>query len=360
MNRTDITYHRLNNQQIIQTELHNPGEVVSWLGAVQAQDFLSSKWAIGLRLDKAKEKDVDKAIADKSIVRTWAMRGTLHFVPPADIRWMLKLAADRVFSMYASNFKRMELDEKTLRQSQEIIIKALEGGGIIGRNELKEVLSRHSVNTSEMRYNFILLRASLEGIICFGPRRNKEYTFVLLDEWLPGENSLSRDESIAELARRYFLSHGPATIADFSWWSGLTQADCKRALESIKHLLNKEEINGYEYWMPKDLRNITINKRAAYLLPPFDEYLVSYKDKTAAVAPDLVKKVLSPPNGLYPGVIVMNGQVVGTWKRTLGKNNVEVNTHLLMPLKENQLKAVEKAVAQYSKFLGYKKLYSTQ
>jgi hypothetical protein len=248
----------------------------------------------------------------------------------------------------------MGLDEKKLRQSQDIIIKTLEGGHTIGRNELKEVLKQQGFDTNEMRYNFILLRASLEGIICFGPRRNKEYTFVLLDEWLPGKDDMTREDAVAELARKYFLSHGPATIADFSWWSGLTQSECKTALEGIKHLLHKTEMNGVTYWMPKDLQDVKLNKQAAYLLPPFDEYLVSYKDKTAAVAPELVKKVLSPPNGLYPGVVVINGQVAGTWKRTLGKNNVEVNINLLMNLKESQMKAIDRSIAQYSKFLGYK------
>src|SRR5499425_503893 len=222
MTGLDIARQRLYNQHIAGARFDNPGDVVGWLGAVQAQDYLSSLWAVGLRMKNATEKDVEKAIADKTLVRTWPMRGTLHFVAAADVRWMLELLTPRIV---ANNVQRLlrqfGLDEAAFARSKDLVARALQGGKRLTRNATYEVLEAEGVSTAGQRGLHILWRLAQDGVICLGSREGKQQTFALLDEWAPKAKRMGRDESLAELAKRYFTSRGPATLQDFTWWSGL-------------------------------------------------------------------------------------------------------------------------------------------
>ena len=222
---------RLVNQQIAAQQFKTPGEIVKWLGAVQAQDYLGALWAVGCRLRNAKEKDIEKAIADKNIVRTWPMRGTLHFVAPEDAKWMLQLLTPRVIARAAGEYKRSGLDKKVFDKSRKVLIKALQDGKQLERGDMYRVLEEAKVDTSNTRGLHILGLLAQEGIICFGPRKGKQQSFVLLDEWIPDSKLLKGDEALAELTKRYFTGHGPASIQDFVWWSGLTVIEAKKGLE---------------------------------------------------------------------------------------------------------------------------------
>src|SRR5918912_137387 len=214
MNHRDIALQRLFSQQIAQPAFTHPGEVVAWLGAVQAQDYLGALWAVGLRTLGATEQTIEQALAEKTIVRTWPMRGTIHFVAAADARWMLELLAPRVVQRSARRRTQLGLDETIIAASTEVIAKALQGGKQLPRNALYALLEQANIATDSSRGLHILGRLAHDRLLCFGTRAGKQPTYALLDEWAPGAKSLPRDEALATLALRYFTGHGPATVQD--------------------------------------------------------------------------------------------------------------------------------------------------
>ncbi|GAB3931091.1 winged helix DNA-binding domain-containing protein [Larkinella terrae] len=351
MTNNEISTYRLHNQQLTQQTLTTPGEVVSWFGAVQAQDYAAGKWAIGNRLPGLTEVDIEQSIADRTVIRTWPMRGTLHFVGAADIHWILELLHPRSQALYANYWRRNELDETAITKCYGVLTKALEGEKQLKRSELKIRLQEAGIPTDENRLGILLGRASYDRLICHSGRSQNEFTFALLDEWVPKTKSLLRDEALAEFTRRYFTSHGPATVADFSWWSSLTLTEARAGLELIKSGLVLEVVDGQTYWMP----SISVPKKAgttAYLLPVYDEYLVAYKDRSAPFDGLSPEQITATGNGIFSPVIVVDGQIVGTWKRTLKKTAVLIETRLFAPLSDGQHQALTEAKNRYVRFLG--------
>jgi hypothetical protein len=344
---------RLINQQIALQKYKTPGEVVSWLGAVQAQDYLGSLWALGLRLPEATEKDIENALVEGKVVRTWPMRGTLHFVSPSDIRWMLKLLTPRVIKGAKSRYKQLELDETIFVKCSEILTNALKGGKQLTRPEFYKLLAHSNILTHNSRGLHILGHLAMKGVICFGPRKEKKQTIVLLDEWIPKSKDFESEEALAEITKRYFTSHGPASLQDFIWWAGLTVAEAKRGLEIVKKDFKNEFIEGRQYWFSKNIEIPKVLKNAAFLLPAFDEYLVSYKYRDAALNPINTKKVNAGGGILNPAIII-NGQVVGTWKRTLKKQEAIVQKYTFGKFTETENQLLGEATVQYNKFLGFK------
>ena len=218
----DIAQHSLHNQYLSSSGFKEPADVVKWFGAVQAQDYSGAKWALGLRLQSATDDAVEKAFGDGNILRTHVMRPTWHFVAPADIRWLLKLTAPRVNAVNGYYYRKFELDDAVFKKSNKALTKALRGGKQLTRDTLRNAVQQAGVATDDLvRSAYILIRAELDGLICSGARKGKQFTYSLLDERQPNSATLERDEALAELTRRYFTSHGPATLQDFVWWSGL-------------------------------------------------------------------------------------------------------------------------------------------
>jgi len=324
---------------------------VRWLVAVQAQDYAGAKWALGLRMQNATDETLDRAFNNGSILRTHMMRPTWHFVTPADIRWMLALTAPRVHQNNAGMYRRLGLDEALLKQSQSILAKALQDAKYLTRFELQDTLEKAGIAADiGLRLTYIMMAAELDGIVCSGPRRGKQFTYALLDERTPDAKTLTRDESLAELAQRYFASRGPATVHDFAKWSGLTVADARHGLEAVKLELDHETIDEQEYWFPTFTPLQEETSTPAYLLSIFDEYISSYKDRSAIVKDDILKKLTSFGNALRY-VIVIDGQIVGTWRRTLQKDSVLIETDLFVRLTTAEQQALELAVQRYGEFL---------
>jgi hypothetical protein len=352
MTNSDIARLRLHNQHIANSTFERPADVVAWLGAVQAQDYLGALWAVGLRMRSAVEADIEQALADRTIIRTWPMRGTLHFVAAADIRWMLELLTQRVVANNAQRLLRQfDLDEAVFARSKDLFARALEGGRRLTRNAMYDVLEAGGVSTASQRGLHILGRLAQDGVICFGARAGKQQTFALLDEWAPGAKRMARDEALAELAKRYFTSHGPATLQDFAWWSGLTTADAKASLEMAKRFLVQEVSDGQTYWLASSTPAAKDSAPTGYLLPAFDEYTVAYKDRSAVLDPKYTKQVNSG-NGIFYPTIVVDGQVVGTWKRALKKGALVITPSLFAKLKLAESSAFAEAASRYGKFLG--------
>jgi hypothetical protein len=352
MTTSNIAHLRLFNQSIAPAAFEKPGDVVKSLGALQAQDYLGALWAIGLRVKAATEKTIEQAICDRKIIRTWPMRGTLHFVAPEDVRWMLALLTPRIIARAARRHKQLELDEATFARSETLFTKALQGGKQLTRPEMMNVLEQAGISTDGQRGYHILWQAAQSGLICFGPRQGKQDAFVLLDEWLSDDKTLSRDESLAELARRYFTGHGPATIQDFMWWSGLPAADARASLDMVKAQLASEELEGQTYWFLPSLSSANTASPTAHLLPGFDEYLLGYKDRGAVLDPAHAKKVVPGANGMFKPIIVIDGRVVGTWKRTLRRTKVLVSLAPFVALSPAQMEVAAAAAEPYGRFLG--------
>lgn len=351
----NIPLDRLHNQRIAGTLFQKPRDVVAWFGAMQAQDYLGALWAVGLRTESATEKDVERALADRTILRTWPMRGTLHFVAAEDAHWMLDLMTPRVLAASAGRLKKQfDLDEAVFSRSRDLLLRALQGGRQLARNSIYQMLEDAGIPAAGQRGVHILWRLAQEGLICFGAREGKQQTFVLLEEWVPNAKRLEREEALAELARRYFTSRGPATIQDFAWWSGLTVTEAAAGLESIKADMVHEVIDRKTYWYSSS--TITAEKAVekasstAYLAPAFDEYTVAYTDRSAVLPPANMRQVFTT-NGIFNPIMVLDGQVVGTWKRTLEKKSVAVTLNPFSPIKKNAKSAFTKAAGRYGAFL---------
>lgn len=349
MNKSQIARIRLANQQITGTKFTEPAELVRWLGAVQAQDYAMAKWAIGLRLTSATEKTIEAAIDNGSIVRTHVMRPTWHFVSAEDIRWMLELSAARIRSACGSRIRWLELDAKTCARSNRIITRALEGEKHLTRQELMTELERSGIKAGPERASHLMLEAELDGIVCNGTRRGKQFTYSLLDETVPKTAKISKDESLAKLAQRYFTSHGPATARDFYWWSGLSAADAATAHELVKESVVSEKVDDKIYWMSDSTSDVRLSSKSVHLLPAFDEFTVSYNDRSASVAPEMMKDV-TVGHAIFKPIIVIHGRVVGIWKRTFGKNGVALEYRLFEKLKDSEISALAKATNRYGRF----------
>ncbi len=353
MQSGDIARQRLAHHRLTRPDLATPAEVVRWFGATQAQEYAWSLYAIGLRMPDAAEtteRAVEQAIADRTIVRTWPMRGTIHFTPAEDAQWMLKLLARRTNRKAASIYRRAGLTDDTFARAGDTLKQALRGGKVAPRKQLYTALEAAGIATSgEQRGLHLLGYWAREGLICLGPRQGKQPTFTLLDEWVPHARQLDGDEALATLTRRYVASHGPATDYDFAWWSGLTLTEARRGLHLVAGDLAQETVAGLTYWASATAVSAPQPpSQRAYLLPPYDEFTVAYKDRSAALDPAFP----NDPFTILGPVIVVDGRLVGTWKRTLSKEAVAVSLRRFAPLDATQQAAVEQAATRYGRFLS--------
>jgi Winged helix DNA-binding domain len=358
MSGVNIARLRLRNQQIAEQDFRTPAQVVAHLGAIQAQDYAGGKWAIGLRLPNIGEADIDDAIADRTIVRTWPMRGTLHFVPAPDVRWMLDLTASRVVAGNAGRYRQLELDERTFGAGRDVLVKALSSGKEVTRQGIYRLLEGAGIklegggplDSGQIRGLHILAYHAQTGLICYGRHQGKQPAFALLDEWVPRARTLDRDEALGELAKRYFTSHGPATVKDFAWWSGLPLSDVRSGIEFADRDLGRLDIDGVEYWVGCDIAGATEETPRVHLLPPFDEYTVAYRDRSAVVAAE--HKELASSGGVFRPIIVVDGKVVGTWKATVRKGALAVIPAPFAGVGDIETAAFHAAAKRYAKFLG--------
>ncbi len=353
MTLTNISNIRLISQQIATTKFTTVKDIVGWMGAMQAQDYAMVKWAIGTRLPNSTIETIEKAIDQGEILRTHLLRPTWHFVSADDIYWMLELTAPKIKASLRLRHQGLELTESLIAKTNELIQEALLGGNHLTREELVAIFQKEKIATNENRTSHILMRAELDGIVCSGVVKDKKQTYALLSERVPKSENLTREESLKRIANRYFASRCPATLQDFVWWSGLSVGDARNALEMVKSSFISEKIGLETYWptnsfsIPKDDNN------SIYLLPAFDEFIISYKDRSASLPLGNFKKAVSD-NGVFRPIIVLNGQVIGLWKRTIKNDKVIVETYLFQPQNKSIKNLIEKTAIVYGNFLGKK------
>jgi hypothetical protein len=350
MEHPEIARLRLLNQRIVGAGCTDPTAAVRWMGALQAQDYGQAVWAVGLRTQIPSLAAVEQAFANQQLALTWPMRGTIHFVPAEDAAWMLKLMAPRILKVEDTRMKQFALDEAIVERSRAVFYNALEGGKHLLRAEMMQQLAQAGINPGGQRGYFLLRYLAQQGHICLGPLQGRQQTFVRLDEWAPQPRQYSREAGLAELARRYFRSHGPATVHDFANWTGLTVGDARQGLEAVQAALVSLKVADKAYWFTTPA-NAESAASDIQLLPGFDEYLLGYKDRRAVLEPSYAGKIVPGGNGIFKPMVVADGQIVGTWKRTLKKGAIDIVVRFFAAVTVSH-GAIAAAAGRYCAFLG--------
>ena len=351
--KIDIVAQRLVNQKLVRSKLREPVEIVSWLGAVQSQDYAGAKWALNLRAPDLTDADVDRAFDEGAILRTHVLRPTWHFVAPADIRWMLALTGPRIQSRSIPYHRKLGLDNAVFARSRRVLERSLGGGKHLTRAALGAALTRAGVQVDGLRLAFLMMHAELDGVICSGPRQGKQFTYALIDERAPRGRTLTDEEALAELTRRYFASHGPATVRDYVWWSGLTVKQATRGLEMLGRGGVSEIVDGLTYWsVPSAARPKSVTRPVSpvvYLLPNYDELMNALRDRDLFMDADGV----IPRDAFvgFPHQLAIDGILRGAWRRTLSARAVTIAVRPFRPLSKNEKSALADAVARYGTFM---------
>lgn len=342
---------RMRSVRLVGEALGSPEEVVRWFGAVQSQDFGPAKWALAQRMDGATDRAIDAAFDRGAILRTHALRPTWHFVAPDDIRWIQELTGPRVHQLNAYYYRQLELVPAILTRSRKVLVDALQGGAYQTRAELRERLAAEGIETPGFRMAYILMHAELDSVLCSGPRRGKQHTYALLDERVPAAPGLDRDDALAELARRYFTSHGPATVKDFRWWSSLTVSDIAKGLDGTD--LEHQTVDGATYWFaPQDRPTPPAHKPTVHLLQGYDEYAVAFSESKHLIdVSGAVRGSTSGERSVFAGLVVLDGQLVGHWKRQVTSTEVRIGTELYRPMNAEHRAALGRAADRLGAFL---------
>jgi len=335
MNSQDIINRRLINQQIAGEGFTEPAGLIQWMGCIRAGDFAAAKWAIGNRVAGSTDKTIEHAFNQGHILRTHILQPEWHFISPADIRWMLALTSSRLRSFNKEIYRTLGIDAAILKQSKRIMVRALEKGQQT-RTQLWDALKQEHIHADELRMGWLLMDAELDGLICSGGMEGHHFTYALLDQRAPVIRSRGKEELLAELARRYFLSRGPATIHDFAGWSGLRSTDIRTGMELNKQWLASEVINGQVYWFDPS-GSVMDHPSSLLLLPALDEWTIAYSG-----------------NSFFKPMLVIDGQISGTWTAVLGKDTVTIDVTTPVKVNGSLQDAIGREREKYSSFLGRK------
>jgi len=348
-----IARQRLRNQHLVGKPLAGPEDVVRWLGAVQAQEYVPAKWGVAQRTKRCSEAEVEAALDEGRILRTHVLRPTWHFVLPEDIRWLLALSAPRVRAFMAPYDRKVEIEPRVVAHSQVVFADALARGRFATRKELGATLAAAGIEATGLRLAHLTMHAELSALICSGPRRGKQSTYALLDERVPVVSRVpERDEALGMLAQRYFLSHGPAQVQDFAWWAGLTVGDARAGLASVQERLASVTHDGKTFWFAADQPRRVPAGDVVHLLPTYDELVVAYKDHGPSFDPRTTAGHGSLLEDLSRHIVVRNGHVIGGWDRTLERGEVSVQLRLFAKLDPTGEQALRRALDRYARFLG--------
>jgi len=314
---------RLHNQLLAIHSIKEPHEIVSWLGAMQSQAFELAKWAIGVRLKDSTANKIDDALSKGQIIRTHILRPTWHFVAAEDIHWMRELSSPRLMPIFVAYGKSWGADEKMISKTSLKITEILEKQGHQTKQEIGEHLKIEGLTIDQHTLTHVMSRAELDGIVCNGIINGNKHTYALLEERIPKTKPFIKEEALERLAYKFFSSHAPATLEDFIWWSGMLTTDAKTALELVKEHFVSQKINGRTFWMKNNIQIPEKENDSVLLLPPFDEFVVSYKNRSEIIEDKHYHKVMTK-NGLFDPTIMLNGKIIGSWKKSKKKNEIQI------------------------------------
>lgn len=353
MTHQEISHHRLVSQKLYKTSQNSPQEIVHHLGAMQAQDYAMAKWAIGSRCD-ATEAAIEEAINSAQIIRTHILRPTWHFVSADDIYWMLDLSAPQVKRFTTSAAKKYGYDAKKLDHVNSHIEKLLAGNNHLTRDEIMQELNIKKTSNDDFLSAAIMMNAELDSLVCNGKMKGKQITYALLEERVSKpKTKLTKEEALAKLALRYFESHGPATLLDFSWWSGFPPTTCKLAINAIELQISSVEIKEQKYWFKTDFPDSDNFRESVHFLPAFDEILISYKTREASILLEYQSKAFTN-NGIFKPVILENSKVIGTWKRTIKKDHAKIETQFFNETEMPKKKILFEGIKAFENYLETK------
>jgi hypothetical protein len=353
MRTTDIVELRLRNQKLSKTALRKPEDVVAWLGAVQSQDYAGAKWGVAQRAVGLTDAAIDRAFDDGRILRTHILRPTWHFVPADDLRWMLSLSSPRVQAATSYYSRRLGVTPPVVTRAHKAFERALRNAQSLTRTELAAALKRSGIDAAGQRLAGIVMNAELEQVLTSGPRRGKQFTYMLVDDRVRRARRLDADAALTELARRYFTSHGPATLRDFSWWSGLTMGQGRAALEQLGKEVEREIIDGLTYWIVPSRSTGRSTASSVYLLPNYDEYLIAYRDRGNA-QPLMTTANANRSFDIYAHILVVDGRFGGTWRRAAGREGHGITVTPFSALARRHTRDLHAAADRLSTFLGSK------
>jgi hypothetical protein len=345
----DLLAQRLRNQHISGAKLARPEDVVGALCAVQSQDHLGAKWSVGQRVSGATDASVESAFAEGRFLRTHVLRPTWHYVLPADIRWLLALTAPHVLALSAYMHRREELDDRVFARAHKIFRRVLRDGNHLTRAELARALEEGGIVAAKERLAYIMMHAELSAVVCSGAMQGKQHTYALLDERAPAAPPMSRDEALAELARRFFTGHAPATLKHFAWWSGLSVADAKRGLAGARADLPDAVMHEGVEWFGLETRAPRKGALAAYLVPEYDEALTGSSDFGPVDLPPAKGKARWTDT--FIRLVLVGSKRAGTWRRTFTSAGALVEVNLFASLAPEQQRALRKAVERYGRYL---------
>lgn len=351
MQAADIPYLRLYNHRISSPRSMSPQSLVTWMGAFQAQDYAGGLWSLGVRLPRETSLSIESSLNNATIIRTWPMRGTLHFIPGEDASWMLHLLTPQIVRKAASRYRELQLDEATFISAEKVLRTALATTGKLTREQAMTALADNHIDPRGQRGYHILGHLSQQGILCLGAMEGKQQTFVLLQDWAPKQIQYTREQSLAELAKRYIQSHGPVTRHDFARWSGLRMGDAIAAFELTGNQFIRETIEDKEYWMPQPPKDLPKTSQV-YLLPGFDEYILGYADRSHVLDPIHAPKIVPGGNGVFRPTIIIDGQVAGVWRRAPRTKHIQIESLPFKALTAAQSKNIEQAAQHYGAFLN--------
>ncbi|MFF3038243.1 winged helix DNA-binding domain-containing protein [Arthrobacter citreus] len=330
-----------------------PAAAVSRLFALQGQDLPGVLWSIGVRTG-ATQDQVRAAFNDATLVRTWPFRGTLHVLAAEDVHWLLSLTAERTLRSAARRRAELDLDERTVERTREVAEGALAGRRALGRKELLARFESAGISTSGQRGYHLLWHLSISGTTVLGPFDGAEQQIVLLDDWVARRRGLDGDAALAEVVRRYLRGRSPATTADLAWWTKLPVTAIRRGLAACGAELEEVEYDGAAHWqlMPPPKGADSARIQTAVLLPGFDEYLLGYTDRSAALASEHAPLTVPGKNGVFKPTLVLRGRVAGVWSRKTTRTSTEVTVLPFSPISSRDWNAVERAACDYGRFLG--------
>ena len=348
----EIARRRLRNSKLTDPPFTAAEEVVRWHGAMQSQDYGPAKWAVGQRTLGLVDQDLEEALAKGLILRTHVLRPTWHFVAGDDIRWLLELTGPRVHAQTAARFRELQLDARTLDRSETAIAGALKGDNHLTRSEIGGILDRAGIDRSGQRLPWILMHCELNATICSGVIRGKQQTYALLDERATSPRRFDRDEALVELTRRYLTSHGPATIQDLRWWSSITVADIKKAIDMLGSEVQNETIDGLTLWSITSDSTRPPVTRGVHLLQSYDEVVVGYTESRYLGDPlKAAARAAWGDRSLPFAVALVNGAVAGHWRRTIKTRTVNVEILTYKRPNPSELRALKSAAADFGRFL---------
>lgn len=343
----------MHNSRLTGDGFTSPAEAVGRHLAMQAQDYGPAKWSVGQRSKGLVDHDLDDALLEGSIIRTHVLRPTWHFVARDDFRWLLRLSGPRVQRWSARRYRELGLDARARARGEKVIVSALEGRNRLTRKEIAAVLDDAGFDRSGQRLPYLLSHCELEAVIGSGGLAGKQQTYALIDERVPPGGGFDRDDALVELVGRYLTSHGPASVKDMSWWSGLTMTDLRKALDDLGEEVASETVDDIELWSIASKETPPPAVRGAHLLQTYDELVVGYTESRFLGDPGAEEARAAWGDRTYPsGVLLLNGRIGGHWRRRLERASVRAEVHLYEDPTRAATQAVRSAATKLGRFLG--------